>query len=138
MDKRIVAFINEHHLLTLATSKDNKPYCCNAFYVFDKENNSLIFSSDSTTKHAKDFIANPKVAASIALETKVVEKIQGLQLLGEIIPIKQEELQNAKKQYLKAFPYARFMNTHLWRLQLNFAKMTHNLLGFGKKLVWDK
>ena len=50
MDKAIVEFINEHHLLTLATSNNNEPYCCNAFYVFDKENRSLIFSSDTTSR----------------------------------------------------------------------------------------
>jgi nitroimidazol reductase NimA-like FMN-containing flavoprotein (pyridoxamine 5'-phosphate oxidase superfamily) len=45
MDKAIVEFISEHHLLTLATSKDNVAYCCNVFYVFNQENNSFIFSS---------------------------------------------------------------------------------------------
>ncbi|MBC8266836.1 MAG: pyridoxamine 5'-phosphate oxidase family protein [Flavobacteriales bacterium] len=138
MDKKIVDFINEHHLLTLATTKDNVPYCCNAFYVFNEETNSLFFSSDTKTKHAQDFIANPKVAGSISLETKAVGKIQGVQLLGEIVELKNEALKKASKQYLKAYPYARLMETHLWEMQLTFAKMTHNLLGFGKKLIWEK
>jgi len=137
MDKQIIEFINEHHLLTLATSNNNEPYCCNAFYVFDKENRALIFSSDTTTKHAQDFIKNPKVAGSIALETKVVGKIQGLQLLGEIIKLNGKKLEKASKQYLKAYPYARLMETHLWEMKLIFAKMTHNRLGFGKKLIWE-
>lgn len=47
MDKRIVEFIKEHHLLTLATSENNTPYCCNVFYIYNKENNSLIFSSET-------------------------------------------------------------------------------------------
>ncbi len=138
MDKQIVNFINEHHLLTLATSKDNEPYCCNAFYVFNEENNSLIFSSDTKTKHATDFIANPNVAGSISLETKAVGKIQGVQLLGRIFELKGEDLKKATKQYLKTYPYARLMETHLWKMKLTFAKMTHNRLGFGKKLIWEK
>ena len=69
VDQKIIDFINEHHLLTLATSKESIPYCCNVFYVYDVTNNQLIFSSDTKTKHAKDFIANPKVAGSIVLET---------------------------------------------------------------------
>ena len=137
MDKQIIEFINEHHLLTLATSNNNEPYCCNAFYVFDKENRALIFSSDTTTKHAQDFIANPKVAAGISLETKAVGKIQGVQILGEIIELKGDDLEKASKQYLKAYPYARAMETHLWEMKLTFAKMTHNILGFGKKLIWE-
>ena len=137
MDKAIVEFINEHHLLTLATSKDNVAYCCNVFYVFNQENNSFIFSSDTKTKHAQDFIANPNVAGTIALETKEISKIQGVQLLGEIIELKGDDLEKASKQYLKAYPYARLMETHLWEMKLTFAKMTHNQLGFGKKLIWE-
>ena len=137
-DKLIIDFINEHHLLTLATSKDNLPYCCNVFYVYDEINNSLVFSSDIKTRHAQEFSENSNVAGAIALETKDVEKIQGVQLLGEIKELKDEGLEKASKQYLKAYPYARMMNPHLWEMKLTFVKMTHNQLGFGKKLVWEK
>ena len=138
LDQQIIDFINEHHLLTLATSKGNIPYCCNVFYVYDVANNQLIFSTDTKTKHAQDFTLNPNVAGSIALETKEVTKIQGVQLLGKITELKGGDLKAAKKQYLQAFPYARLMEIHLWAMRLNFIKMTHNKLGFGKKLVWEK
>ncbi|MBT5699654.1 MAG: hypothetical protein HOJ12_06625 [Flavobacteriales bacterium] len=137
IDKRIIDFIQEHHLLTLSTSKDNRSYCCNVFYVYDEKNNSLIFSSETKTKHAQDFIENSNVAASIALETKDVKKIQGVQLLGTITELKAEELNNATKQYLKEFPYAEKMKLHLWQMKLTFIKMTDNKLGFGKKLIWE-
>ena len=136
VDQQIIDFINEHHLLILATSQNNIPYCCNVFYVYDEVSNQLIFSSVTKTKHAQNFIANPNVAGSIALETKEISKIQGVQLLGAIQELKAEELKIAKEQYLKAFPYAKNMELHLWAMQLNFIKMTHNKLGFGKKLVW--
>jgi uncharacterized protein YhbP (UPF0306 family) len=138
VDQQIIDFINEHHLLTLATSKGNTPYCCNVFYVYDVANNQLIFSTETKTKHAQDFTLNPNVAGSIALETKEVTKIQGVQLLGKITELKGGDLKAAKKQYLQAFPYARLMEIHLWAMQLTFIKMTHNKLGFGKKLVWGK
>ena len=138
VDQQIIDFINEHHLLTLATSQNNLPYCCNAFYVYDADNNQLIFSSDTKTKHANDFIANPNVAGTIALETKEITKIQGVQLLGIIQELKTEELEIAKEQYIKAFAYAANMGLHLWAMPLSFIKMTHNKLGFGKKLVWEK
>ena len=137
-DKCIIEFIKNHHLLTLATTKDNTPYCCNVFYVYNEKNNSLIFSSDIKTKHATDFIENPEVAGTIALETKDVEKIQGVQLLGKIIEPKGEEINNATKRYLKEFPYAQKMKLYLWEMKLTIIKMTHNKLGFGKKLIWEK
>lgn len=137
-DKRIIEFIKNHHLLTLATSKDNTPYCCNVFYVYDERNNHLIFSSAAKTKHAQDFIVNSKVSGSISLETKVIGEIQGVQLLGEIEILKGEDLKVASKQYLKAYPYAKKMKIYLWKMKLTFIKMTHNKLGFGKKLIWEK
>tara|TARA_B100000700_G_scaffold316069_1_gene405003 strand:- start:823 stop:1239 length:417 start_codon:yes stop_codon:yes gene_type:complete len=137
MDKRIVKFIQEHYLLTLATSNENLAYCCSVYYVYNKKENSLIFSSEISTKHVQDFIKNPNVAGSIALETKLVENIQGVQLLGVISELKEEELDAAKKIYVKAFPYAKNLRTHLWEMKLNFIKMTHNQLVFGTKLIWE-
>ena len=138
IDQQIIHFLNEHHLLTLATSQNNKPYCCNLFYVYDQVSNQLIFSTETKTKHAQDFITNTNVAASVALETKNVSKIQGVQLLGTIQELKGERLKIAKEQYIKAFSYAASMDLHLWVMPLNFIKMTHNKLGFGKKLIWEK
>lgn len=44
LDKKIVRFIERHHVLTLATrSADGTPYCANCFYTYDKERNLLIF-----------------------------------------------------------------------------------------------
>ena len=138
VDQQIIDFINEHHLLTLATCQDNTPYCCNLFYVYDQVSNQLIFSTEIKTKHAQDFVMNTNVAGSIALETKEVSQIQGVQLQGTIQELKTEKLKIAKEQYLKAFPYAENMEIHLWAMPLNFIKMTHNKLGFGKKLIWKK
>ena len=138
IDQQIVHFLNEHHLLTLATSQNNKPYCCNLFYVYDQVSNQLIFSTETKTKHAQDFITNTNVAGSVALETIEVSKIQGVQLLGTIQELKGGNLRIAKEQYIKAFSYAANMDLHLWAMPLNFIKMTHNKLGFGKKLIWEK
>ena len=138
IDQQIIHFLNEHHLLTLATSQNNKPYCCNLFYVYDQVSNQLIFSTEINTKHAQDFIWNTNVAESIALETKEVSQTQGVQLLGTIQELKGERLKIAKEQYIKAFSYAANIDIHLWAMPLNFIKMTHNKLGFGKKLIWEK
>ena len=138
IDQQIIHFLNEHHLLTLATSQNNKPYCCNLFYVYDQVSNQLIFSTETKTKHAQDFITNTNVAGSIALETKEVSKIQGVQLQGTIQELKGEDLKIAKEQYIKAFSYAANIDLYLWAMPLNFIKMTHNKLGFGKKLIWEK
>ena len=98
----------------------------------------MISPSDTKTKHSQYFTLNPKVAGSIALEAKEVAKIQGVQLLGEITEVKAADLNVVKKHYLQVFPYARLMETHLLEMKITFIKMTHNKLGFGKKLIWEK
>ena len=35
IDKRIIDFIKAHHLLTLATTKDNIPYCANCDQLYN-------------------------------------------------------------------------------------------------------
>lgn len=138
IDKRIIEFINKHHVLTLATSRNNIPYCANCFYVYHEKKNMLAFTTDHTTKHAQDAIGQNVVAGSIVLETNVVGKIQGVQFQGRMFEPKEELLKQVKTKYLKRFPVAMLMKTHLWVVELSFLKFTDNRLGFGKKLIWGK
>ena len=84
IDKRIIDFIKRHHVLTLATvSSEGDPYCAACFYAYDKERNRLIFTSDDATRHAQDMLQNASVAIGITLETRVVGKVQGVQICGK-------------------------------------------------------
>jgi uncharacterized protein YhbP (UPF0306 family) len=137
-DKKIIEFINEHHVLTLAVSNNNIPYCANCFYSFVESERMLVFTSDENTRHIKDAINNKTVGGSIVLETKAVGKIQGIQFNGVLKELDGETLKKAKKSYLKRFPYAVLKQTKLWAVELQYIKMTDNRLGFGKKLIWAK
>lgn len=136
-EKRIVDFINEHHVLTLATCVDNNPWCANCFYVWLEEENCLVFTSDDATKHIQDVSVNSKVAGSVVLETSIVGKIQGIQFRGTMEIPKKELASKVKKVYLKKFPFAVLMKTSLWVVHVDYIKMTDNRLGFGKKLIWE-
>lgn len=138
IDKRIIEFISKHHVLTLATTKKNIPYCANCFYVYYEDKNMLVFTTDHTTKHAQDAIEQNIVAGSIVLETNVVGKIQGVQFQGKMFEPQNELLKSVKARYLKRFPVAMLMKTNLWVLEISFLKFTDNRLGFGKKLIWGK
>ncbi|PLX17266.1 MAG: hypothetical protein C0597_07205 [Marinilabiliales bacterium] len=138
IDKRIIEFINKHHVLTLTTSNNNIPYAANCFYVYSEECNMLIFTTDHKTKHAQDAINQTLVAGSIVLETNVIGKIQGIQFQGKMYEPKDVLLKQVKARYLKRFPVAMLMKTNLWVVELSFLKFTDNRLGFGKKLIWGK
>lgn len=135
IDKRIEGFIAEHHVLTLATATPcGVPYCCNAFYAYDKASGAFIFTTDLSTHHGKMMAENERVAASILLETRTVGKIQGLQITGKVKPA----IDGDKMRYIKDFPYAVVADLSLWRLEAEMMKFTDNRLGFGKKLIWQR
>ena len=98
----------------------------------------FVFTSDKNTKHINDIAQQKFVAGAIALETKIIGKIRGIQFTGIIKELEGEELKTAKKAYLRAFPYAILKKTHLWGVEVDFIKMTDNRLGFGKKIIWKK
>ena len=99
---------------------------------------SLVFTSDFGTRHIKEAMQNSKVAGNVVLETSVVGKIQGIQFSGELSLPEGEEAKWVDSVYLKRFPFAVVMNTNIWELRIDFAKMTDNRLGFGKKLIWER
>lgn len=132
VDDRIVKFLRRHHVLTLATVADGIPYCANAFYAYDAARNRLIFTSDPATRHAQQMCSQTQVAASVVLETRIVGKVQGLQLCGSVSRGDEED----KRRYVGRFPYAALAELTLWALTPDYLKFTDNTLGFGKKLIW--
>jgi uncharacterized protein YhbP (UPF0306 family) len=136
IENRIIKFFRKHHVLTIATSVENEPWCANCFYVYMEEENALVFTSDKDTRHGKEFLKNPLVAGSVVLETLRVGKIQGIQFQGIVSEPEGEMLSKAKWAYIKKFPPSVLMDTHLWIVRLTLIKMTDNRLGFGKKILW--
>ena len=138
IDKRITRFFRKHHVLTIATSVDNIPWCASCFYVYMEEENSLVFTTDLKTRHGSEFLKNNSVAGTIALETKIIGKIRGIQFSGTISEPEGALAEKAENTYLKRFPVAMLMETRLWIVKLTFIKYTDNRLGFGKKLIWSR
>ena len=138
-EKHIIDFIGEHHIFTIAVARDNQPYCATCYYAYMKDQNKFVFTSDHDTRYILDVVDgnNYHVAGAIALETKIVGKIRGIQFTGLICELKGDLLERAKSAYLKRFPIARLIpGLHLWTLEPDLIKMTDNRLGFGKKLIW--
>ena len=123
-------------MLTIATTVDNEPWCANCFYVYLEEENVVVFTTDADTRHGEEFLKNPLVAGSVVLETMVIGKIQGIQFQGVVSEPEGDMLSKAKWAYLKRFPPAVLMDTHLWIVKLTLIKLTDNRLGFGEKILW--
>ncbi|MFZ2339258.1 MAG: hypothetical protein WAW07_05970 [Bacteroidales bacterium] len=137
IDERIKKFFRKHHVLTIATSTVAGPWCANCFYVYLEEENALVLTTDPETRHGKEFFINSFVAGSVVLETRIIGMIRGIQFQGIVVEPDGDLASKSKIAYLKRFPVAMLMDTHLWVVQLTFIKMTDNRLGFGKKLIWE-
>jgi uncharacterized protein YhbP (UPF0306 family) len=138
IEKRIIRFFKNHHVLTIATSVDTEPWCANCFYVYIEDENALVFTTDKDTRHGQEFLKNSLVAGSVVLETRIIGKIRGIQFQGIVSEPDGALLEKVTKAYIKRFPVAMLMETHLWIVRVTHIKMTDNRLGFGKKLVWNK
>ena len=138
VDDKIIRFFRRHHVLTIATSAGNEPWCANCFYVYLPERNALVFTTDEKTRHGQEFRLNSLVAGSVVLETKVIGRIRGIQFQAIVSEPEGDVMDEARKVYLKRFPVAMLMETHLWLADLVYIKMTDNRFGFGKKLIWEE
>ncbi len=129
---KIAIFIQQHHLLSLATFGEEL-WCCSLFYAYDEQTKMFMVATDTQTLHGSNVVCNTNVAGTVALETKTIGKIQGIQFRG----IMTQDNVN-KELYFKTFPYALAMNPTLWSIRLDEIKMTDNTFGFGKKILWKR
>ena len=83
MDERIVKFLKKMHLASVCVIDDEgQPYAFSVFYAFDEVNFSFLLASSDDSSHIK-FLKNSKlVAGTVALDTKIVGKIEGVQFQG--------------------------------------------------------
>ncbi len=114
-DKKVENFLKKHHILTLSVCCENEIWSATCFYAFDVNRISLLIACDKNTKHMQMALKNPNVSVCIALETKIIGKIQGLQINGKISE-----------------------TPTIFEIKINFLKFTDNNLGFGKKIIWER
>ena len=133
--EKIALFIEKHHVMSLATTFENELSVCSLFYVYDVLQHCFIVASSEDTLHIKHIKQSSKIAGNILLETDKIGEIKGLQFRGEFLELKENSL---KLKYFGKFPYALALNPTLWKIEVNYFKMTDNSLGFGKKVIWPE
>lgn len=96
--------LDKNHLLTLSTSRSNKPHSNTAFYTFDKNMNLYIWSEEGTA-HCENLKKNSKVAINVFdSRQKWGSSLQGLQAMGTAKQVNNREFILAGIFYTKRFP----------------------------------
>jgi uncharacterized protein YhbP (UPF0306 family) len=151
---KIGGFVRRHHVMTVATvgagnradgadgesagGANSGAWVAHVFYAWLAGEGLFVFTTDTATRHGAEMAANSRVAAGVALETRTVGRVQGLQVEGRVRRAEGAELKSARAAYLRRFPYAVVAPLSLWLLEPTLMKLTDNTLGFGKKLIWHK
>lgn len=135
-DPRIIKFLKEHHVLTLATCVDNKPWCANCYYVFLENEPGFVITSEIESRHIQEALANTNVSGSVLLESDIAGKMQGVQFEGRLKIPDQLLLTKAKVTYIRRFPMISFSQSTLWYLEVTYIKFTDNRLVPVNKIYW--
>lgn len=135
MDKVMLDFIARNHLLSLSMVESSlEVYCVSAYYAFYEENLSLVFKSDSSTKHIALLEQNPNAGVIIAQDSKNLLKIEGLQIKA----LFQKASEDEKKAYYSSFPFAKAIKGDVYALHILWAKYTSNKLVSKNKMIFIK
>ncbi|MCL6639730.1 MAG: pyridoxamine 5'-phosphate oxidase family protein [Firmicutes bacterium] len=79
------SYLENHHVMTLATTGEDGPWASAVFYVNTGFN--LYFFTEGNTRHGRNLAANPLVAAAIHEDYHDWREIKGIQLQGEAVPV---------------------------------------------------
>lgn len=140
VDPRIIAFIKDHHVLSLSVMRENNIWAANLFYCEDctiPDQITFIIVSDLHTKHGQWMETSPQIAGTIASQPQKIETIRGLQFTGTVHLLADEKASLARTLFYTKFPEAQGFVAPIWQINCNLLKYTDNSLGFGTKLSWS-
>ena len=136
---------NTKHIMMLRQNHENLEDREDRESPGNRENQKVVYFLEAlkSTNHAiretvKTMSHGNIVAGGIALETKQIALLRGLQFTGVMEPCGESDLDRCRLLYLKRFPFAVLKMGELWKISIKEAKLTDNRLGFGTKLLWSR
>ena len=145
MRERLLNFLREHQVVTLAvTEADGSAYAAALFYAADDELRVYV-ATDPGTRHGQAMLANPHVAGTIQRDRQRWQNIQGVQFRGLCRQFGGEERTQVWELYTARFPFLRqtgtvltrkLAKTAMWRIEPTWVRLIDNEVGFGHKQEW--
>jgi uncharacterized protein YhbP (UPF0306 family) len=96
---QIAAVLDLHHVMSLATIGPNGPHAVNLFYA--RDGFTLLWVSDSSSRHSVDIDADSRVAATVASDFSDFPQVQGLQFSGRAVRIGNESRRQSARGHLE-------------------------------------
>ncbi|RDU58154.1 hypothetical protein [Helicobacter sp. MIT 99-5507] len=134
MDKLIIKFLQNNQLLSFSVIDDDWVYSASCYYAFDEKNLSLLIKSDPESKHIKLANKNPKIAITIAKDSKRLLLLKGVQIKANFT----KSNNNEKEIYYLRFPFAKLGAGEIYTLKILWAKYTDNKLLISNKIIFNR
>ena len=99
---RVLGYLRNHNVATLATSDGSAPWASAVFYV--NEGYVLYFLSSPTSRHCLNLAQSPRVALTIQEDYSDWLDIKGVQVEGVASEISGAEEEKARRLYGQKFP----------------------------------
>lgn len=146
LTERIAAFLDAHHVMSLATHGPHGPHAANLFYA--RDGFTLFWVSDPTSRHSVELAADRRVAATIARDYADYATIRGLQVGGRARRLADAAERARAAQILEArFPFLKMLadgdvrdsyaHAQIYRLDVVRFVLIDNTRGFGHKDVLE-
>ncbi|AKC31841.1 YhbP family protein [Candidatus Pantoea carbekii] len=134
----LIEYLKKQHVLSLCATNGKDLWCANCFYVFNETDTSFLLMTEVKTRHSQLMLQNSQVAGTVNCQQKTILLIKGIQYSGQIVLLNDKRKWQAQRAYQKRFPIAKKVSTALWEIIIDEMKMTNNMLGFGKKIIWHR
>jgi uncharacterized protein YhbP (UPF0306 family) len=145
--KRLLTFLREHKVLTLAVvDGDGSPYAAALFYAVDEDLRFYVVT-DLATHHGQAMLANGTVAGAIQPDRQQWHEITGIQFRGRCWQLTGADRARAWEIYTARFPFllhgnvtltAELAKTAMWCIEPEWMRLIDNRLGFGHKEEWRR
>jgi uncharacterized protein len=144
---RIAAFLDAHHVMSLATCGPHGSHAANVFYA--RDGLSLFWVSDLQSTHSRNIAINPQVSATIAPDYSDFDEVCGVQIFGEAHQLSDAaERDGARALLATRYPTLQrlsdrpmieqaYSSAEAYHLVANRIIMIDNRRGFGHKDTLD-
>lgn len=150
LKQQVLAYLQSHNTMTLATCSGDRPWAATVFYASDDL--ELYFFSSPDARHSVNLSANPRVAVTVQEDYKDWRAIQGIQLEGRVLQL-EGMIEKAKamavygRKYsdvIRLFTdpgsgvfYKAFLKVRFYRIVPDKVFFIDNAQGFGKRQELD-
>jgi hypothetical protein len=103
--EEIRAFLQAHHVMSLATLAGGRPHAASLMFAVDDL--VLCWTSDPAARHSIAIEADPRVAATIAPDYEEFRAIRGLQIAGRARRLSGDDSARARELLARRYAFLR-------------------------------